>query len=114
MDELKRILENHNRKLKNPDVKYDKKDKHIRVTHDFNQGFIPNIKIRAHCELWLEWYHNFEQINFDTINRKDPKTVKPYLSRIPKKSLEALTIYAKQDPKGFIGDMFYCVQIALK
>jgi hypothetical protein len=113
MEKLKRILENHKQKLKKPDVRYEPKDKHIRVTHDFNQGFIPNIKIRAHWELWLNWYYNIEQINFDTINSTDPNTGKPYLSRIPKKSLEALTKYAEQDPRGFIGDLFYCTQIAL-
>ena len=95
MDELEKILKNHNRKLLKPDVKYNPKDKHIRVTHDFNQGLIPNTKIRAHCKLWLKWYHNFEYINFDTINNRDLKTGKPYLNRIPKKSLDTLTKYAK-------------------
>jgi len=106
LKELKRILESHKRKLKKPDLRYNPKDKHIRVTHDFEQGYIPGIKIKAPRELWLEWYCNFDQIKFDTI--------KPYLSRIPKKTLKALTEYAEQDPQGFMGGMFYCVQVALE
>lgn len=85
-----------------PKVRYDKNDKRIAVTYDFS--YIPKVKIIASGEQWLKFFYESDLITFETL--------RPYLSRPPKKVLHDLKQYAEKCPYDFSEDIFVCINYA--
>jgi hypothetical protein len=101
MDKLISNLKNH----RSPKVIYNKNKQYISITYDFDHGFIPKVRILAGRDIWLDWFCNIEQLEFDTIA--------PYLSRTPQKSRANLKQYAEKYTQDFTGDMLMCINYAI-
>jgi hypothetical protein len=101
LETVKLQLKKHER----PVAHYNKSNKRITIIYDFNFGFIPKVKFIAHRDIWLQWFYNFDQTDFNAI--------KLCLSRPSKKTHEDLSQYANNYPRDFRGDMFKCIECAI-
>lgn len=101
LSQLKKKLANHSP----PHVRYDKNDKRISVTYDFNHGFIQKVKIIAPREKWLEFLDQLEQLKFNDIES--------YFSKhLSKKTQSELKTYFDKWPDDFLNDVLTCIKYA--
>ena len=94
--------------LEDPRANYNPNDKYIAVTYDFFLGYIPNVKIRAHRDKWVEWHKNIENIN-----QIAPEVIINCLSRPTQKLKSDLNLYVKTDLELFFDDFSVCINAAL-
>jgi hypothetical protein len=82
-----------------PKTVYDPKTKNISVTHDFDSGHIPGIKMKADCKTWLD---KFYRLDFDNATFQN---IAHLFSRVSKRNIRLLKQYSIGNPCQFTSDV---------